>query len=124
MRVKLDEDLSLTAATPLADAGHTILTVRSQGWTGTKDPALWPMIVREGVFLVTADKGFGDVRLYPPGSHPGVLVVRPSRESTSAYRRLLAHVIGLGPLEDLVGCVAVVNEGGFASAGRLRLSRV
>ncbi len=53
------------------------------------DSDLWTRVVAEGAFLVTADKGFGDVRVYPPGSHPGILVLRPERESLGAFVELV-----------------------------------
>ena len=31
--------------------------------------------------IVTLDRGFGDIRLYPPGTHAGVLVLRLSTHS-------------------------------------------
>lgn len=30
--------------------------------------------------LITLDRGFGDVRVHPPGSHPGIVVPRPSTQ--------------------------------------------
>lgn len=117
MRAKLDEGLSRLVGEPLEAAGHTVLTVREQGWGGLKDPMLWPNIVYEGVFFVTPDKGFGDIRRYPPGSHPGILVLRPDNESILEYRSLVAQVVAQYRIESLAGCTIV------ATPRRIRIRR-
>ena len=58
---------------------HEAVSVIEQGMGGTKDEALWQAVQTEERFLVTADKGFGDIRNHPPGSHYGVLLLRPGQ---------------------------------------------
>lgn len=117
VRVKLDEPLSERLIGALSQRLYDVATVRGQGWGGLKDPELWPLIVAEGRFFITTDKGFGDTRRYVPGSHPGILVLRPERESLLAYAALLDWVLERFPLEELVGTVAV------ATPQRLRVRR-
>jgi hypothetical protein len=38
--------------------------------------------------ILTLDRGFGDVRSYPPGSHPGIIVLRPADQSARAATQL------------------------------------
>jgi predicted nuclease of predicted toxin-antitoxin system len=110
--VKLDEPLSDSLAEVIRLRGYTVETVRSQKWGGLKDPVLWPLVRAAGEFFVTADKGFGDIRVYPPGTHPGILVLRPDRESLPEFRRLLDGVLAVHRLESLAGCVTVANPRG------------
>lgn len=62
-------------------AGHHVETAVEQGMGGAKDSVLWQAVQAERRFRITADKGFGDIRAYPPGTHSGVLLrgsrVRP-----------------------------------------------
>lgn len=109
MTVKLDEDLSASLAESLAAHGYQARTVPGQGWGGFKDPLLWPKVQAERIFFVTADKGFGDLRAYPPGSHAGILVLRPERESVPEFRRLLDQVLAKHRLESLAGYVTVAS---------------
>ena len=113
LTVKLDEDLSPTAAQPVVEAGYTVATVVGQGWGGLKDDVLWPRIVAEGVMFITADKGFGDIRSYPPGTHPGVVVLRADRESVVEYRNLLARLVQKHSLETLRGALTVATPRGI-----------
>ncbi len=111
--VKLDEDLSPLVGEPLLAAGCTVLSVVEQGWSGLKDADLWSRVVSEGVFFITADKGFGDIRAYPPGAHPGILLLRPDDESLSEYRALVAGVVEEHGIESLRGATSVATPRGL-----------
>jgi predicted nuclease of predicted toxin-antitoxin system len=99
---KLDEDLSESLSEVLRGKGYVVVTVRSQDWGGFKDPKLWPLIQAESIFFITADKGFGDLRKFSPGSHAGILLLRPDRESIVDYRTLLEQVLNTTALRLLL----------------------
>lgn len=111
--VKLDEDLSPAVAAPLLERGYEVRTVYGQGWSGTPDAELWQRLITEGVFFITADKGFGDVRAYAPGTHQGILVLRPTSESISAYCDLLRATLERTTLEELKGSVSIASASGL-----------
>ena len=112
VKVKLDEALSESLLGPIRARGHEAFSVKEQGWGGTKDSALWPRVTAEGAFFVTTDKGFGDVRAYPPGSHPGILILRPFTESVPEFWKLLERVLDAPGLDRLVGCISVATPRG------------
>lgn len=111
--VKLDEDLSPIVAGPLRDAGYEVRTVVGQGWSGLPDEDLWQRVSAESAFSITADKGFGNIRHFPPGTHHGILLLRPGRESLVEYRSLVAEVIAQIHLDQLAACVSVATPGGL-----------
>lgn len=111
-RVKLDEGLSQTLVSQLAARGYEAYTVLGQGWGGLKDPVLWPAVQAERAFLITIDKGFGDIRRYPPGTHAGVLVLRPDVEGINEYMLLLQSVLATHSLDEFAGCVVVATPRG------------
>ncbi len=80
---------------------------------GTKDPALWKAIQQENRFLVTADKGFADVRTYPPGHHAGVLLLRPDEDGVRPIIDLLSKLLNSHKLDDLAGSITVVTARGI-----------
>jgi predicted nuclease of predicted toxin-antitoxin system len=65
LRIKIDEDLPLALAVMLRNAGYQATTVLEEDLGGSKDANLWKVIQREKKFLITADKGFADIRQYP-----------------------------------------------------------
>lgn len=112
MRVKVDEDLPKEAAQMLRQRGYEAVSVVEQGMGGLKDPSLWQMVQVEQRFLVTADKGFGDTRFYPPGTHAGVLLLRPDQDGIRPVMELLEQVIAHYDLQTLAGTVTVATPRG------------
>ena len=113
MRVKVDEDLPSAATQLLRGHGFDTLSVVEQGMGGFKDPALWSVVQAEQRFLVTADKGFGDIRTYPPGTHGGILLLRPDEAGIRPVIELLEDVLAGYDLEDLSGAIAVATSRGI-----------
>ena len=113
VKVKVDEDLPRAAVDLLRDWGYDAAGVYEQGMSGWKDPELWRAVQAEGRFLVTADKGFGDIRTYPPGTHRGILVLRPSEQGVRPILDLLGRVLASYSLEQLAGCIVVATPRGI-----------
>jgi hypothetical protein len=112
LAVKLDEDLSPLVGEPFSAFGHRVAPVLEQGWSGLPDAQLITKVAAEARMLITADKGFGDIRNYPPGSHTGIVVLRADQESILAYRTLAATLLEEWELADLVGSIVVVTPRG------------
>ena len=109
MRIKVDEDLPRAATQMLGDKGYDAVGVVEQGMGGWKDPALWQAVQAEQRFLVTADKGSADVCFYAPGTHAGVLLLRPAQDGIRPVVELLERVLEHSDLRDLAGTVAVAT---------------
>jgi predicted nuclease of predicted toxin-antitoxin system len=99
--LKVDEDLPQAAAEMLRDRGYEALSVVEQGMAGLKDPDLWQAVQSEQRFLVTADKGFADIRFHAPGTHAGVLLLRPDQDGVRPVIGLLRRVLASYDLETL-----------------------
>jgi len=113
MRVKVDEDLPRAAKQLLRMKEYDASSVVDQGMGGWKDPELWAAVQEERRLLVTADKGFGDIRAHPPGTHAGVLLLRPDEDGIGPIMELLERVLDKYDLSSLAGTVAVVTSRGI-----------
>jgi predicted nuclease of predicted toxin-antitoxin system len=113
VRVKVDEDLPRQMADLFTERGYDATTVVGQRWQGLSDAELWPRVQQEGRWLVTADKGFADLRTYPPDSHAGVLLFRLDEESRRGYLELARTALQRLELEKLAGAVIVVTHRGI-----------
>jgi len=109
LRIKVDEDLPRIIVQILKDMGYDAVGVRGQGMGGWKDEELWKAVQAEGMFLITADKGFGDIRKYPPGTHRGILLLRPYESGIRPLVELMNRVMNSLSLEELVGTITVVT---------------
>jgi len=117
MRIKVDEDLPRAVVHVLLEHGHDACSVSDQRMGGFPDVALWKAVQAEQRFLVTADKGFGDIRSYAPGTHAGVLLLRPDEDGIRPVMELLRQVLDSFDLQELSTTVSV------ATPGRTRIRR-
>lgn len=112
LRVKVDEDLPRDVAVIVAAYGISCKTVVEQGWQGLADAVIWERLQIERRWLITADKGFADLRTYPPGSHAGVILLRPHEESRRVYVELTKNALDEIDLESNTGATIVVTDHG------------
>jgi hypothetical protein len=70
-----------------------------------------PSATTEERLIVTLDRGFGDIRLHPPGTDAGVLALRLSNHSLPETKSALEHLVSEVDLDDLAGSVAVYRNG-------------
>ena len=110
MTVKLDENLPVEAADLLREAGHDAATVLDQEMGGVADPHIAATCRREGRALVTLDTDVADIRTYPPGEHPGLLVLRLRRQSKPHVLDALRRVLPLMAAEAIHGRLWIVEE--------------
>ena len=113
VRLKVDEDLPAEIAELLSSYGHDALTVAAQGWMGMPDAILWPWVQDERRWLITADKGFANLRRYSPGSHAGVILLRAHEESRRTYLSLAGIALERLSLDELTGAIVVVTDRGI-----------
>ena len=110
--VKVDEDLPRSVAQLLREHGYDALTVVDQQMSGWKDQDIWRAVQREKRFLVTADKGFADIRKNPPGQHSGIMLLRPDEDGIRPLLDLLRKTLRTASLETLAGAVVVASSRG------------
>jgi len=110
VKVKLDENLGQSHALLVRDAGHVTQRVTEQGLSGAKDPAVWQHVCDTGCFFITLDLDFSDVRRFVPGTHPGILLIRPRGKGREAVAGVIQRVLAEHGLKPLVGCLAVADE--------------
>lgn len=60
--------------------------------------------------LVTLDKDFGDLRSFPPGTHPGIIVMRVSNQSAPHVTAVLGSLLREFDLDNLAGCLTVLED--------------
>ncbi len=76
MRIKLDENLPVSAAPRIAALGFDVDTVLDEQLKGRPDAEIWAAAQTASRFLVTQDLDFSDIRRFEPGMHEGLLLVR------------------------------------------------
>ncbi len=113
MRIKLDENLPVSLAAGLTDRGHDVETVADEGLIGAPDASVLGGAISEERMIFTLDRGFGDIRAYQPGSHPGIVVLRVDDQSARAVTWAVLALVDRHDLGDLAGAVAIAQHGGL-----------
>ena len=110
MNVKLDENLPNSLVKIFAQYGHHAATVAEEGLAGTKDEPLFEQVKTEGRLFVTLDLDFSDIRVFPPNTHPGIIVIRPSSKGAQALRLIVRRLLQQIELETLRYALTIVDE--------------
>jgi predicted nuclease of predicted toxin-antitoxin system len=110
MRFKIDENLPAEAAKLLRHSGYDAATVPEQHLGGSADHVIASICQQENRVLVTLDMDFADIRTYPPGDFPGMVVLRLRRHDKPYVLEILARLIELFPREPLDRHLWIVEE--------------
>lgn len=110
MRIKLDENVPTSVLTLLGDRGFSVDTVADEGLAGAPDPEVLVAATREDRTVITLDRGFGDIRRYPPGAHSGIVVLRLRSDGAGAVRAAIESLLDSHDIADLHGTVTVVHD--------------
>ena len=117
MKFKIDENLPVSAAAILRDAGHEADTVFDQQLAGGEDQQLAERCRQEGRALVTLDLDFADIRAYPPSDYSGIVVLRPHAQELQPILHLVEAMLPLLAEEELPGNLWIVERTGVRLRG-------
>lgn len=90
--------------------GHDVHAVRDERLIGHLDSEIWEAAQAESRFLVTQDMDFSDLRKLAPGSHHGILLVRPHSRSRRNLNARVIDVFQSESVEERSGCFVVATE--------------
>ena len=110
MRFKLDENLSIQLKRLFTEAGHDVATVLDEGLGGAADAELASVCLLEERVLVTQDGDFADIRMYPPGRYPGIVILRLSDQARDAILAVGADLVQMLATSSPEGQLWIVEE--------------
>jgi len=109
VKLKLDETLSRHLKPILEALGHDVTTAAEQRLLSKPDTAVASAAKSGERMLLSLDLEFADLRKYPPGGHPGIVVFRPRSFGPLAVNRFVEGFVRDTDLKLLAGCVAIVE---------------
>jgi predicted nuclease of predicted toxin-antitoxin system len=110
VRIKVDENLPASLAGAVRERGFDAESVGEDCLVGAADNALLDVAGPEDRMVFTLDRGFGDIRAYPPGTHPGIVVFRLDTGAADAKAAVL-QLVDNHDLDALRGAIVVVQRG-------------
>ena len=109
MNIKLDENLSRHLKDQLLPLGHNVSTAFEEGLLGKVDVDVSAAAKCEDRMVFTLDLDFADLRKFPPGSHPGIILFRPRSMGPMAVNEFVLKFVRETELASLVRCLAIVE---------------
>ena len=107
MKIKLERTFQPPSR---ACCGVDVDTVLEESLGGRTDPEVLAAATEEDRLMITLDRGFGDGRAYPPGRHPGIIVLRPADQRVHSVTNMVETLIDSHQIETLAGCVTVIQR--------------
>lgn len=79
----------------MREIGCDATRVQDLGMSGASDADVFQKAQDTEAVLVTTDRGFGDIRAYPPSSHHGIILLKvvPDPEQVRAVHRTLETLL-------------------------------
>lgn len=108
--IKADENLPSEVATAFREAGHDCHTVWDEQLQGSPDVVIAERCRAENRVLVTLDLDFANILSYPPGSHPGMIVLRPHSADPESILRVLSRVMQELAVEQVDGSLWICDD--------------
>lgn len=110
MRILLDENLPFGLVSALAALGHDVEHVYSKNLSGHPDPDVRALAENEDRLLVTQDIRFADARMFVPGEHAGLLLVRLKSPGRQALAEKVRYIFESEDVESWRGCFVVLSD--------------
>jgi len=110
LKIKLDENLSRYLKQALQEVGFDVQTTADEGLNGKSDIEVSASARNEGRMIFTLDVEFADLRKYPLGTHPGIVLFRPRTLGAITVNSFVLRFVQSTDLKELDGCVIVVDQ--------------
>lgn len=110
MRILLDENLPLRLTGALRALGHDVEDVSTRNLSGHPDAEVLAVAQSENRFLITSDRPFADVRVFAPGTHAGLLLVRLKHPARNDLFEKIRALFETEDVESWRGCFVVATD--------------
>jgi predicted nuclease of predicted toxin-antitoxin system len=92
-RFKADENLPLRVVRLFRERGHDVHTVEDEALAGAPDPHVAAAARAEGRCVLSLDTDFADIRFFPPGVGPGIVVLRPGAQDAPTVQAVAEQLL-------------------------------
>ena len=110
MKIKLDENIPAALNQILQNFGHNVETVIGEKLVGCADIKIWESAQREGRFLITQDLDFSGIRVFKPGQHYGILLIRLRSSGRLALIERIKELFGKEDPDRWKRCFVVATD--------------
>ena len=111
LRVLLDQNIAEEVTVWLREKRPrwTVEHVKQVGLGGRPDPEIFRWAKLNEAIVVTYDEDFADARLFPLGSHHGIIRLRVWPTTVEETRKALDRLIAQVPKSELPGSLVIID---------------
>ena len=113
MKLLIDECVLGKTARLLKESGFSIITLQELGKSSATNGTVISIAAKEKAVIITSDLDFGNLLLYPLGSHGGIIVLRPridSPEAINDIHQVLLHLFKEEKPADIEKSLIIVDR--------------
>jgi predicted nuclease of predicted toxin-antitoxin system len=107
VKVFVDENIPAMTVRELRKLGHEIMDIRGTEHEGMTDEDVWEMVQKNGMLLITTDKGFAQKR---HEKHNGILIIRLKQPNRLKLHQKVMKAIGRFSEEEWFGLTVVMQD--------------
>ena len=109
MRLFCDQNIALETVEFLRSLGHDIVSTRDVGMSRVDDAEVLHYAIREDRILLTFNADFSDLRVFPTGSHCGIIRLRLHQQAALELHPILQEAMNQLENKDLTGRLITVK---------------
>ena len=113
IKILTDECVSMNTVELLRFWGYNVISAFDANLFGQPDSTYLQTAIHEQCLLITLDVELGNIMLYPPHLHHGVVVLRFRHAAQDAIHHNLKCLLNDIPLESLFHAVTIVDGHGY-----------
>ena len=110
MRFLADEHIPTRLVQALRLLGHEVIRASGPPLTGASDDLLFRVARRRRAVLLTLDLDFANLQRYPPGTHPGIVILRTHSQSAQAVTDATLRFLRMPVVRSLRGALIIVED--------------
>jgi predicted nuclease of predicted toxin-antitoxin system len=110
MHLFCDQNIMVETVEFLRQQGHDVSSTREAGLAAAPDEEVMAFAVRQDRILLTYNADFGDIRLFPVGTHAGIIRLRVTQQTAEALHPVLKSAIGQLADKDLSGKLVTITK--------------
>lgn len=118
MRLFCDQNIMVETAQFLRRQGHDVVSTRDVGLSEAPDEDVLEFAIKDGRVLLTFNADFGDIRLFPAGTHSGIVRLRTTDQTAEMLHPVLQNAIERLAGRDLSGKLVTVTKAAIRIRGR------
>lgn len=110
LKFMIDANMPRLVMRNLNDLGYDTVDIRDIEKPGIDDDRIFELAQQEGRIILTRDQDFGNIILYPLGTHKGIIVLKTRARSSKEINDLIINFLAEVSEDEILGSLIILEE--------------